>query len=327
MKSKLFFFPSEPLSGYQNPYCNYFKASLSNYYEVLDMKKSSKCKRMFTLLVNSFKCDYIILNWLESVPFFPFGKVQFVLALLSMVVLKLRKVKILFMFHDLIPHFGDNWMSRYLMKWLFANSDLIITHSKEALDVAKQKTDKPCYYVCHPVHRTNVEPFESNRQIDVFIWGAIYDYKGIYEFISLPSIQKSKLQIYILGHAKDEMLREKIQSQCNSHIMYEDRRADFTEIAACCKDSKYVLFPYIGESISSSGALIDTLVFGGVPVGPNRGAFKDLAEEKACLVYDNYNGLCELLNQNQTIHTDDREEFLDKYSWDNFVKLIYEKFH
>lgn len=327
MKSKLFFFPSEPLVGYRNPYCNYYKEALNNYYEVLDMNRSGKCKRMFTLLLNSFRCKYIVFNWLESVPFFPFGKVQFVLALMALFVLKLRKVKVLFMFHDLIPHFGDNWMSRYLMKWLFTNSDLIITHSKEALDIAKKKSEKPCYYICHPVYKTKVEPFEASRQVDVFIWGAIYDYKGIYEFISLPAIQSSKLQIYILGHSMDERLKDRILSKCNSHIVYEDRRAGFSEIAAYCKKSKYVLFPYVGESISSSGALVDTLVFGGVPIGPNRGAFKDLAEENACLVYNNYEELCKILHDTSTIAPEDRKIFLDRYSWENFAKMIYEKFH
>lgn len=70
------------------------------------MNRSGKCKRMFTLLLNSFRCKYIVFNWLESIPFFPFGKVQFVLALMALFVLKLRKVKVLFMFHDLIPHLG-----------------------------------------------------------------------------------------------------------------------------------------------------------------------------------------------------------------------------
>lgn len=289
------------------------------------MKKGSKCKRMFTLLINSFKCDYIIFNWLESIPFFTFGTLQFILATISLKVLKVRKVKILFMFHDLVPHFGDNWMSKFLMRWLFENSDLIITHSKEALEIARIKTVLPSYYVCHPVHITKEDFMKTTSKVDVFIWGAIYDYKGIYEFISHPSIQTSSLNIYILGCCKDSNLRDKILSMSNSHIKFENRRADFPEIAAYCKNSKFVLFPYVGESISSSGALIDTLVFGGNPIGPNRGAFKDLSEEKVCLVYDNYDELYNILCGSQTIMSQDRNNFTNKYSWTNFAKFIYEK--
>ena len=113
MKSKLFFFPSEPLVGYRNPYCNYYKEALNNYYEVLDMNRSGKCKRMFTLLLNSFRCKYIVFNWLESVPFFLFGKVQFVLPLMALFVLTLRKVKVMFIVNDLIPHFRENRISMY----------------------------------------------------------------------------------------------------------------------------------------------------------------------------------------------------------------------
>lgn len=46
----------------------------------------------------------------------------------------------------------------------------------------------------------------------------------------------------------------------NSNVVYENRRASFGEIAKQVCLSKYVLFPYVGNSISSSGALIDTLV-------------------------------------------------------------------
>lgn len=33
----------------------------------------------------------------------------------------------------------------------------------------------------------------------------------------------------------DEKLKDRILSKCNSHIVYEDRRAGFSEIAAYCK--------------------------------------------------------------------------------------------
>ena len=97
IKPKLFFFPSEPITGYQNPYCNYYKEALQKFYSVLDMDRGSKFKRMFTLPYYSLKCDIIIFNWLESVPFFVFGKVQFYIDLIALFILRIRKVKVLFL--------------------------------------------------------------------------------------------------------------------------------------------------------------------------------------------------------------------------------------
>lgn len=322
---KLFYFPSEPLTGYQNPYCNYAKDALQKHYEVLDMDRSSRVRRMFTLPYYSFKCDVIIFNWLESVPFFAFGTIQFFIDLIALAVLKIRKVKILFMYHDLVSHFGDNWMSRYLMRWLFKNADVIISHSKEAAEIAMQQSDRPSYFFSHPVKRVPVNAFETDKNVDVFIWGALFGYKGVYEFISQPCIQNSNLKIYILGCAKEDGLSDKIKSVCNEHIIFDERRAEFDEIAAYCKVSRYVIFPYVGDSVSSSGALIDTIVFGGTPVGPNRGAFQDLAEEGMCFVYDNYEELAELLSENKTINDAQRERFVDKYSWKSFSEFVYEK--
>lgn len=323
---KLFYFPSEPLSGYQNPYCNYAKEALNKHFKVLDMERGSKVKRMFTLLAYSFRCDVIIFNWLESVPFFPMGTVQFYVDLIALFVLKVRKVQILFMYHDLVSHFGDNWMSRYLMRWLFRNANVVISHSKEAAKIARTKSNVPSYFFSHPIKRLDVMPFEITRTtVDVFIWGALFTYKGIYEFISLPAVQNSKLNIFILGGTKDDSLRKKINSVCNDYIVFEERRAEFDEIAAYCKASRYVLFPYVGESVSSSGALIDTIVFGGNPIGPNRGAFKDLNDEGVCIIYNSYEELISILGEEQSIDENKRQLFIDKYSYNGFAEFVNEK--
>ena len=319
---KLYFFPSEPLSGYQNPYCKNFKESISKYYKVLDMQKSSKVKRMFTLLINSFYADIIIFNWLESIPFFPYGKIQFYINIIALQIIKIRKCKIVMMFHNLSPHTSNNWQSKYLMKWLFSNATIIVTHSKEAEMVAKNKTKKPIYFITHPINNIKVVNYETNKDIDIFIWGTVSKYKGIYEFISLPFIQNSPLKIYILGKSQDKILERLIKSACNHHIHYDNRKANFNEIAYYCQNSKYVLFPYIGNCISSSGALIDTLLLKGTPIGPNRGAFKDLSEEGLCFVYNDYTELKNVLNETRKIDESKRMEFLNKHSWENFAYFL-----
>lgn len=71
---------------------------------------------------------------------------------------------------------------------------------------------------------------------------------------------KNEFKIRIVGTCVDSELDKRIKKLTNSNVVYENRRASFGEIAKQVCLSKYVLFPYVGNSISSSGALIDTLV-------------------------------------------------------------------
>ena len=108
----------------------------------------------------------------------------------------------------------------------------------------------------------------------------------------------------------------------NEHIHFENRRVSFDEIASLVKNSRYVVFPYVGESISSSGVLIDTIVLGGVPIGPNKGAFRDLSEEGVCLIYKDYSDLIKMVHQEVIIDEKQRSVFLSNHSWEQFTNHI-----
>ncbi len=135
-------------------------------------------------------------------------------------------------------------------------------------------------------------------------------------------MRQSELKIFIVGKCKDLQLSEQLITCCNSNIRYENRRAGYAEIKALMSKAKYVLFPYLSGSVSSSGALIDTIVLGGTPVGPNLGAFKDLAEEGVCLVYDDYAGLLDILSGNRTIDDLKRKDFIAQNTWDSFAMKL-----
>ena len=87
--------------------------------------------------------------------------------------------------------------------------------------------------------------------------------------------------------------------------------------------SKYVLFPYTGDCVSSSGALIDTIALGGCPIGPNKGAFKDLAEEGVCTVYQDYDELFSILGKPSHFNNSKMTEFSARNSWDAFADILY----
>ncbi|MBR4920430.1 MAG: hypothetical protein IKZ62_03815 [Prevotella sp.] len=325
---KLYYYPSAGKSGtYPNPYSVNYKNALGQYFEVLEAdNRKPKGAIGWVVLKRAFQVDVNIYNWIENVSTFRGAFFQWVMVILAILVVKIRGKKIVWMFHNIHPHYGEDFYSSSIQWLLFHLSTLIVTHSKEAEEYAKKKAMVRVIYLCHPVETHHVESNDSVlAQDDIFIWGSIIPYKGIFEFISKSEIQYSDIKIRIIGSGSDKEYINKVKSSCNDHIVFEERRADFSEIASYCKKSRYVLFPYVGESVSSSGALIDTILFGGTPIGPNRGAFHDLSEQGLCITYDSFNQLLELLKSNRSINPQKVSVFIHENSWDSFVKKIHEK--
>lgn len=326
MKKTIYFYPSASKNGYSNPYCENFKYSLSKRYTVLDSKNEPSLMLGLSLFKYSFKADIFIINWLESIGFLKFGFLQFIIALFSIAIIKIRKKKIIWIFHNIIPHQGSNYKSKIIQHILFKNSNLIITHSKEAKKHASQKSHKKIIYKCHPIKELTYNESTSNKfiGIDILIWGSILPYKGIKEFISLDEIQKSSLKILIIGKCNDTQLNKDISYYCNNNIIFENRKANFNELKDIIKNVKFVLFPYIGNSISSSGAVMDTIALGGLPIAPNIGAFKDLKEEGVCITYTSYDKLIEILKTPQNISKSQISLFIKNNNWESFANYLYD---
>lgn len=203
---------------------------------------------------------------------------------------------------------------------------MIVSHSQEAAEYARKHAKCMVEYRCHPIEPINVDAWTTIIDpFDVFMWGSILPYKGVLEFVSIPKIQSSNLRIKIIGSCKDKTIDYQLSSCINEHIVYENRRADFAEIAANCKAARFVLFPYIGDCVGSSGALVDTIVLGGTPLGPNIGAFKDFAEDGICITYTDYENLMEMLTTSSEAAIRDTDSFIKSNTWDQMGKFIYDK--
>ena len=319
----LYYFPPASKSGYSNPYSIYYKKELEQYFNVLDKNNKPTRVLSWNFLKNAFIADIFILNWIENAPYFRFGYIQYLLVCIGLKIIKWRNKKIIWMFHNIHPHQGDNKFSKRIQNKLYNQSTIIISHSKEAAEYARRKTNNIVIYKCHPLSSFNLETFNGKvDSCDVLIWGSILPYKGIYEFISDFNIQKSNLRIRIIGRCTDDELCKKIDSQCNERITFENRRIEFNELKACISKSNYVLFPYIGDCVSSSGALIDTIALGGTPIGPYIGAFKDLKEENVCFTYKQKEDLLTILSLKTKLNSEHVNDFISKNSWSCFIKDI-----
>ncbi|SHK26615.1 hypothetical protein [Fibrobacter sp. UWB12] len=318
---RVYFFPSCPREGYINPYCLNYKKSLSKYFDVEEQDNCVTRMKALTLFKFSWLSDVFVLNWIENATKWRFGIIQFVLVILSLCIIKIRKKKIVWMLHNLQPHEGVDYGSRFTMNFLYKYANLIVSHSNDAALVAREKAHCRVEYICHPI--TSIEKVSYEGRLfpcDILIWGSILPYKGVAEFLQVFREKKCSLNVVVLGKCSSESLNSQLLSLVGNNIVYENRFADFSEIHAYIQNSKYVLFPYIGDCVSSSGALIDSIAMGGLPVGPRKGAFRDLEKEGVCVTYSDYEELFNILQSNHP--QNNVVEFLKNNSWENFSAVL-----
>lgn len=319
---KLFFYPPAGRGRYENPYSPNFKGAISKYFILLDTGYRESIIAGWSLFKMSFAADVFILNWLENIGFSRFRLLQYSLVCIALKIIKFRRKKIVWMYHNIHPHEGTNFYSRSIQKSLFRNSNIIISHSEEAADYARKHALNEVVYRCHPVTNFLINDTDAIQPCDVFIWGTILPYKGIVEFLSYIRDANINLSIVILGKCNDVELSNAIEDLCSDTVKFYNKRADFNEIASYVKNSRYVLFPYIGDCVSSSGALIDTIVMNGNVLGPDRGAFRDLSKLGVSLVYNSYSDLVEILTSNHYIDDSKRKDFIMNNSWESFANFV-----
>lgn len=324
--AKLYFFPQYPQGKSFNPYCDNFLDSIKGYFDIV-RNSNLRLPRGLELLYGSFRADYYILNWLESISSMRCGSLQAIMGVLALIFIKFRGKDIIWMFHNIHPHEGEGFWSSLIQKLLFKWSSLIVAHSQEATDYAHSHTKCPVFYRPHPFKKKTYGVWSGDsRESDFLLWGDIYPYKGIVEFLKNPLLKQGNISVFIIGKPTSEELLKQIECNLSANIRFENRRAGYDEIAILCKKSKYVLFPYVGDSISSSGVLMDTLQMGGTPVGPNKGAFADLQRLGCCITYNNINEVFSFLcNGRQSVRLESKnvDSFIEQNSWEAFGVWLY----
>lgn len=386
MKRRIYVSPSaNRKSGYPNRYFVVLKENLGEYFDVLDSGNEPYLTQGWALLKHSFKADIFLLSFVETIAFHKLAFIQYLMVRLSFLVMRLRRGRIVFIFHNPRPHKGENWMSRSLTRMQLTQSCLVVSHSCETAAFARAllseygcSPDK-VRYICHPI----VDPSASVGGVsgcasvgagssasvaagassfgtsaaglaavsasatpsdEVLIWGNILPYKGVLEFVSSPAVRAAGLNVRIVGRCKDASLAvaiEKAVGQCDAgqsaegstsadgsdylhrtRIVFENRAADFKELAVLIRSSRHVLFPYLPGSVSSSGVLMDTLSMGGNPVGPAIGAFADLACENVCDVYGSEAEMIEILKSDRRINPETLRDFISRNSWQAYAKFF-----
>lgn len=97
MRRKIYVAPSaNRKGGYPNPYFIHLKKELASYFEVLDSENKPRLSQGLTLLRYSFSADVFLLSFVETIAFHKLAFIQYLAAMLSLLIMKLRRREVIF---------------------------------------------------------------------------------------------------------------------------------------------------------------------------------------------------------------------------------------
>ncbi len=329
-KKSIFIYPSpHATTGGNNPYIKDLSDALEDYYIIINKKKTSGFK-LFSFIPKLIKCDYFFFNWIESISSKKYGTIKYHLAFCFLYLIKRFNKKIIWTHHNKQPHNKNTYKTKKLSNWLINNVHLIITHTTASKPILEKINPKaPILFFFHPIKPLSKlisSRKESHSSYDILIWGSMTPYKGLIEFLKYVKKEKTmqELKIKVIGKFinKDFYSRAKEIACKNTEITDTFIKND--DLYQLHKSSEYILFPYSGNSVLNSGALIDSLVYGSKIIGPNIGAFHDLEKENIIFTYNSYSEIKDILTKQTQTDTNNTEKFKSEHTWSIFASKLYD---
>lgn len=315
----------------QNPYIHDFVAALDNSSETKVVNKACK-STLLSLLLPRNQGNVFIFNWFESIPDSKHWLLHTIIAICLVIWLRIRKKQIIWMLHNKESHATcrkgwKHFMTRFIAKY----STMIITHSKEGIELLKRKYPqavKKAHFLHHPTKcRILPSAVNSRKQFDLLIWGNISRYKGVIEFLRFMKEQSvTDLKVCIVGKCASQEIQTEIKTLLSDNIYFRGEAIPFDELRPYIEQSEFVLIPYNPESVLSSGTLMDSLSFGAKIIGPDVGSFKDYKSEPLLNVYT-FNSFKEIPDivktyKNVPASISNYQTFLKEHDWIHFSKEL-----
>ena len=309
----------------KNPYINDFCENLENQGNII-VNKNPKGNHLFPLGLYINDADIFIFHWLENVPTYKRGFLQYIYAVVLLTVLKLFGKKIVWFCHNKKVHGLKNKIeeiqSNHLLCLLKRMSTHIFTHSKEGLEILEKFKDKSIYLMHPSKNRLNTHEFI--KKYDLLIWGSISEYKGVLEFLLeiKSNLKLQCLKIKIIGKCMDDQLLDEIKEALSNNIDFENRPISFDDLKVLRSSVEFVLIPYKSDTVLGSAILMDSLSFGFSVIAPDIAAFRELKDETRVRVkaYSNISDIPSLIGKSNKILNYD--SFLEEYKWSNFTRKM-----
>lgn len=309
--------PSRDKSG--NLYIKLFHDAFKNHN---DWKVKNRCWKIgISSLFANLDADVFVIHWVDLIPFKRGGKIQFLLFLLGILVLKVLRKRIIWILHNKRSHRGPSRWVDMGMAYLAKMADRVIVHAKNGIDFFEMKYPSckgKCTYIPHPVYSSEICKAGVKRW-DYIIWGAVGERKYIAEFLEYIKSDYffSDKKILICGKCSDKQYAERITKACSVNVTFENEFLSDAELHERIIQSRCILFTYNTDSVLSSGALVYSLNFCVPIIGPRAGSFVDLDGIVAC--YDTFEDI-------KHIHLTDVSEqclnYIKENIWEKFPKKL-----
>jgi beta-1,4-mannosyltransferase len=316
--------------GIPNPYIRHCIDALEKDFNFLNRFKPSKTG-IFDLVMYFSRIDVIFLNWPEEIPGRKGALFQVLFFILVVYYFKLRSVKIVWTLHNRASHYEvGRKLKSFINRFIARKADYIITHSQEGIVLANElscNNAKKIVFIHHPVLPLKAGMSLKQKNYDLLIWGTIAPYKGVDSFLDFAS--KSDLKNYkilIAGKITKEWLKPGIYAHRSDKIEIIDDYISGEDLDSYIAQSRIILFTYAKTSILSSGALMDTLIHTPAIIGPDFGAFKELAEMGLIYTYRDFehlNQLVPMVLSNQKNKAEKIRAFCESNTWPNFGRFIH----
>lgn len=331
--TRIYVYPNIKLGikGFTNPYIKHLAESLSANNQVVN-KDFPASNGIFDILKYLKQIDLLYLNWIEDLPEKRGGYIQSLFFILLLPYLKLRGKKIVWTLHNKKSHSEKyKLIKSVLFKLLLKYSDLVVTHAKEGLNHIPATTSK--VYIHHPLKVSKQNYAASDlKKYDLIIWGSITKYKGIDAFLDYLTAKGliENYEILIAGEVVGSELRNTLEKLDHEYQNFTLMNAfvEEKELEKLIFQSRVVLFCYHSDTVLSSGALMDSLLYNSAIVGPDVGSFNDLAREGIIHTFKSYDDLILILNEliedpeNLAKTKDKRMAFIENNSWEAFSSQI-----
>ncbi len=332
MRKKAYIYPVTAYADktIPNPYLENFMDSLEEEVEFLNRTRPSR-RGVLDLAGYSGKIDLVFLNWIEDIPDKRGGLIQLFFFLMIWRRLKSRRVRIVWTMHNKLSHYQSRmrW-KRYLFRFLVRRSDLILTHSSDGIryasDFGISGRENRVRYFPHPLTQRLLQ-FEDPASYDILIWGSIIPYKNIDKFLKYLQGQglETRYRILLAGKVKPQEYAAMIEPYCNENIILDDRYIPEEELIPMISRSRVVVFTHAGDSVLSSGVLMDSLSYGATVIGPDVAAFSDAGREGVIQTFRSFGELVEILDRE--LHSPRRnnnnlEQFIRAHTWPRYAEMI-----
>lgn len=331
MKKKIYIYPlssRDERLGLFNPYIDDLIGSLEGNYAFVNKNKPSG-KGVLNILKYLSGLQFIHFNWIEKIHTNRFGNIQYRLMFWLIPLLKLMGVKIIWTMHNKLSHDGENDTKTIaIFRLMLRQADLILTHASAGIEYGEKMvpgSGKKIFYLPHPVKDRRIKS-EAIKKHDILIWGTISPYKGIDIFLNFLK-EKNRLghyKILIVGKAPDKDYLAKLETFISDKIEIRNEFLNDDDLAKMISESKTVLFTYSKASILSSGVLMDSLGFGANIIGPDVGAFKDLAKDNIIKTFTEISASTSLIDEEikdeNNVQSAALDKFLKENSWPAFGK-------